>query len=45
MDIEAQPDATTADFNHESELRRLKSAGAVTISSELFEKVRSLGSR
>lgn len=37
-DIEAQNEISQ-DFNHESELRRLKSAGAVTISPELFEKV------
>jgi hypothetical protein len=29
------------DFDHESELRRIQSSGAVTISPELFEKVPS----
>jgi len=37
-DIEAQNEISQ-EFNHESKLRRLKSAGAVTISPELFEKV------
>lgn len=39
-DIEAQNhDEITQEFSRESELRRIKSAGTVTISPELFEKV------
>ena len=41
-DIEAQNhDGITQEFSRESELRRIKSAGAVTISPELFEKART----
>jgi len=41
-DIEAQNEISQ-EFNHVSELRKIKSVGAVTISPELFEKVFSPG--
>jgi hypothetical protein len=41
VDLEGQ-NGTDREFNYESELRKVKSAGAITISPELFEKVLNL---
>ena len=38
-DLEGQTAGTSNDFNYEQELHRVKSAGGVTISPELFERV------
>lgn len=43
MDLEGQNlDGHDGKFNYKSEVQKIKSAGAVTISSELFEKVHTL---
>jgi hypothetical protein len=39
VDIEGQHDPSSQEFNYENELRRVRSASAVTISPELFERV------
>lgn len=38
-DLEGQTAGTSNEFNYEHELNRVKSAGVVTISPELFERV------
>jgi hypothetical protein len=41
-DLESQTAGTSHEFSYEQELNRVKSAGGVTISPELFERVSSM---